>query len=265
MLMPTLESNEKKRRAAILHVASQDIELGFLFAFFNFEWFLRRMILVFSKCPTVVVRARLVCCHGFGDYCELWNECVCKFDEGIISLAEILGKSETESIKQYCTQRHVLVHGARGGIGFATAICGISRLLKALEALVEYAQKNGKNLFIRLYHRQNVRCGFIPKHGIESFKNGKGECLCPAELKGECPFCSSDKERRKIICNIKKSRQPVDELARVKGKALVEKVRNVAEELGLANKASIKKAICDLEKNMVKCNSPLILKPKMTK
>ncbi len=251
MLMPILESNEKKRRAAILRVASRDIELGFLFAVFNFEWSLRRMILKFSKCPTIVIRARLVRGHGFKNYCEFWDECVCKFNRRLISMIEILGLNEANFIEQYYERRHVLVHGAHGGVGFVTAICGISRLLNASETLVEFARKQGENLFGRLNPRQNVRCGFTLCRGTEPFKNGQTDGPCPAQLMVGCPMLSNNEARKAIFKNLRKSLQPVEELAGVKGEALVEKVRKVAEELGIAEKSSIKKAICNLEQKCV--------------
>ncbi len=252
MLMPILKSNWTKRRAKILRVASKDVELGFLLTVFNFEWFLRRMILVFSKCPTIVIRARLAKCHGFWSYCEMWDECVCKFDGKICHMTEILGlpsKSQADQnvIEQYCDRRHVLVHGARGGIGFATALCGIARLLKASEALIEFAQKHDEDLFHSLYSRQNVRCGFTPRRGIEPFKKGQTDGLCPTKLMEKCPMLSCKRARNVIFNNLRKESQPVDELANVKGDALVEKVRKVAAELGLANKVAIKKAICNLK------------------
>lgn len=253
MLMPILKSNWTKRRTKILRVASKDVELGFLLTVFNFEWFLRRMILVFSKCPTIVIRARLAKCHGFWSYCEMWDECVCKFDGRICPMTEILGlpsklQADQNIIKQYCDRRHVLVHGARGGIGFAAALCGISRLLKATEALIEFAQKHDKDLFHSLYSRQNVRCGFTSCRKTEPFKNGQTEGPCPAKIMVGCPMLSNNEARKAIFKNLRKSLQPVDELADVKGEALVEKVRRVAEELGIANKPSIKKAIFNLEK-----------------
>ena len=58
---------------------------------------------------------------------------------------------------------------------------------------------------------------------------------------------SCKRARNVIFNNLRKESQPVDELANVKGDALVEKVRKVAAELGLANKVAIKKAICNLK------------------
>ena len=62
---------------------------------------------------------------------------------------------------------------------------------------------------------------------------------------------SNNEARKAIFKNLRKSLQPVEELAGVKGEALVEKVRKVAEELGIAEKSSIKKAICNLEQKCV--------------
>ena len=257
MLMPILKSDEKMRRADIIRAASKDPEVGFLLTVFNLEWTLRRMVLCFSKCPSVVVRSVLKGCNGFWGYCDTWKLCVCSFDTKMHTMPEILGvlpktTSKENFITQYIDRRHVLVHGVKGGIGVPTALCGISALLKVSENLVSFARIHGVELFKRLNPRQNVRCGFILRHGIEPFKIEQRDGLCPAKLREKCPMLASNDTRRNakklIFNNLRKTLQPVAELANVKGESLVEKVRKVAAELGLVNKAAIKRAICKLEK-----------------
>ena len=257
MLMPILKSDEKKRRADIIRAASKNPEVGFLLTVFNLEWTLRRMILCFSKCPSVVVRSVLKGCNGFWDYCDTWEFCVCSFDTKMQTMPEILGvqpKSTTKEnfITQYIDRRHVLVHGVKGGVGVPTALCGISSLLKVSEKLVSFARIHGVELFKRLNPHQNVRCGFVLRRGVEPFKFEQKDGLCPAKLREKCPMFAYNVRRRNakemIFNNLRKERWPIDELANVKGDALVEKVRKVAAELGIANKVAIKSAICNLKK-----------------
>lgn len=252
MLMPILESNEKKRREAIVRAAARDFEVGFLLSVFNLEWTLRRMILVFAKCPSVVIRARLNECSGFWRYCQAWNDCVCKFDKQFGAMTEILGvpayeESKENFITQYLERRHILVHGTKSGIGVATALCGISMLLKVSEKLVEFSFKHRRDLFGRLNPRQCVCCGFTGYH-TALFRNDLKVASCPARLADQCPLLGNKETRKAIWRNMRKAVQPVRELVNVKGEVLVDKIYDAAKELGIEKKTSVKKAIRHLQK-----------------
>ncbi len=257
MLMPILESNEKKRREAILKVASRDLELGFLYSVFNLEWTMRRMILCFSKCPSIVIRALLAQCSGFWRYCELWDKCVHDFDTKYETMAEILGvqpkgESRQNGITDYFDRRHVLVHGAKSGIGAATAICGIEKLLEASEKLVKFSRDHGYELFAKVKPRQNVRCGFTGNRKTPLFSGGQTQGACPGNFANICPLLADKATRGAIRKHLRKTLKPVQELADVKDEALIERVQAVAHTLGIEGACSVKKATRELQKSLQK-------------
>lgn len=265
MLMPILGSNEKKRRESILRVASRDLEIGFLLAVFNFEWTLRRMILCFSKCPSIVIRALLAKTSGFWKYCEVWDMCVHEFDNEIGTMTEILGippKAETKQncITEFLDSRHVLVHGATSGIGAATALCGIKKLLGVSEGMASYSRKKGQDLFRMVNPRQQVRCGFIGNRGTRKFEKGQNCAACPGEIIGFCPFLNKKENRRDIrdyldarLSIIQESKRQKETKGQ-KGEALVLKIQEVANELGIAEKPSVKRAVRELQTAIQKRN-----------
>lgn len=265
MLMPILGSSFEKRKASILKAASQDLEIGFLLAVFNFEWTLRRMILSFSKCPSIVIRALLAQSSGLWKYCHLWDICVHGFDSRFGKMREILAggfdsKSNLKAISEYLRCRHVLVHGAKSGIGAATALCGIRKLLEVSENLARFSHDNGHELFEKIPSRQQVRCGFTGNRKTPVFEEGLACATCPGNIIVHCPFLKKlekDQERdskqlgdyiREKIKDLRAKTSPVNELINVKDEALVKKIKEVADELGIADAPSVAEAVRELEK-----------------
>ena len=262
MLFPILESNEKKRREAILKVASRDLELGFLMSVFNLEWTIRRMILHFAKCPSIVIRSLLARSNGYPNYCYLWKICVHDFDKRLNELPNILGTNDNKNdITEYIRCRHVLVHGARSGIGAATALCGIKKLLEAAEFLIRFARENGHELFKRVPPRQ-VRCGFTGAHHTPLFVRGDTCVNCPGKIVSTCPFvrqsvtttrerggkCLDDQIRK----SLRAAAPSVRELEGIKDEALIAKMQEVAWDLGILERRAVKKAVHDLQKAIEK-------------
>lgn len=260
MLMPILGSDIEKRRKDILKVAGKDLELGFLYAEFNFEWIVRRMILCFSRCPIVVIKAALRKASGYNDYERLWKLFVCSFDSSIPSIEKLLNNGDqniSENLKLYIVRRHVLVHGVKGGIGDATAICGISTFLKAAERLVGFAKDNKIELFKRLKPRSNRHCVFERRDGIEKLKNECNTNTCSTSLIEQCPVLNIKETAKAIRKHLREKSLPVAELSGLNQEDIIRKVQSVAEELGIADKTSVKKAIDKLIKSPRNRNNSL--------
>ena len=203
-----LESSLVTLRKRVLKEAKKDMELGFLLAEFDFEWLLRRMILCFATCPTVVVRSLLKKCHGLDLYVDAWNKCVVPFRPKYPTLQDILKIPSKNQIKKGAIgkaflKRHLLVHGVRTGIGTVSALVGLDVFLEAAELLVRFAEAHGIDLFKKMSSRR--KCLFCPVG-----KQKEREILnteCSRGVSGVCPFVGNEKMASQIRSGIREQRK----------------------------------------------------------
>lgn len=238
MIFPVMDSSIEKRKAMILRQAKQDLEVGFLLAEFNLEWIMRRMILKFTKCPTLVVRAAMLSADGISNYCRIWELYVVPF--GYAKMHEILGirkKVAKSEMYEYVKKRHVLVHGARGGIGVVNALVGLKMMLDMAEKLMSYAQQEGVKLFEPLDPRVKCRClHYSRKRQRPTFESNG----CPSGIypDGNCRFAEHDMKKSKM----RNDRSLDDKIAEIRkatrGKSVsnretLERIQKIAFDLGL--------------------------------
>jgi hypothetical protein len=169
-------------------------------------------------------------------------------------------KSNLKEITEYLKCRHILVHGAKSGIGAATALCGIRKLLEVSESLARFSHDNGHELFKKIESRQQVRCGFTGNRKTPLFEEGLTCATCPGNIIAFCPFLNKletehgkDKMQlgdyiRRNIKDLRTKPSPISKPKDVKFEALLEKIKEVADNLGIADAPSVTQAVHDLEK-----------------
>ena len=244
-----LESSLTTLRRRVLKEAKKDIELGFLLAEFDFEWLLRRMVLCFATCPTVVVRSLLKKCHGFDLYVDTWNKCVVPFRPNCPMLQDILKIPSKNQIKKGAIgkaflKRHLLVHGVRTGIGTVSALVGLDVFLESAEQLVRFAEAQGVDLFKKMSPRHR-KCLFCPVGKQKEREIQNAECI--RGVLGVCPFVGNEKFASQIRRGIREQRK-----ARLgKGvKMSFAEVEAIAKKYRLETSEQVKQVVDRLKKGL---------------
>ena len=151
------EGSFDQRRDLILRHAKLDTEVGFLLSMINFEWTLRRSVLVLGRAPTKELRHGVLSnASGPKDYKRAWKfaQAGC---EGLPSLCQIFNgegevpfwnihKKGRDGILQAFMLRHKLVHGCVSKPGDNYMWQRISLMLEAAYALEMVAKSYGKDL-----------------------------------------------------------------------------------------------------------------------
>lgn len=257
MIFPILDSSIEKRKAMILRHAKQDLEIGFLLAEFNLEWIMRRMILKFTKCPTLVVRAALLCADGIPNYCRTWDLYVAPM--GYAKMHEILGvkkKVAKSDLYEYVKKRHALVHGARGGVGVVNALIGLKMMLESAERLMIYAHEKEKMLFEVLDSRVRCPCLYYSRKTQKKTIDGT---RCPRGIysDGKCLFAERDKKgfKKQKIGGLKDKIAEIRSAARGKSVSnleTLEAIKRIACELGLQDCEVVRAAIQTMSERIIK-------------
>ncbi len=249
MLFPVVGSSFKNCKDIVLQVASSNLELGFLLAVFELEWILRRLILSKSKCPTLVVRTYMEeCCSSLKHYGKAWNKFA--MDKDGMSLREVLGlpqKWGESDLENFFRNRHVLVHGSKGGIGAHTALLGVDCLFKVLDKIEKYAKDRNLDLFAKLNPRQK-RCRYVTRKGCAPLD--VNESSCPGIKSFVCPFAEIALKNRK---RLKGQIGTVQNIRKVKGTgktdvvAVIKRCLDVAKRLGIEDSPAVCQMIFSLK------------------
>lgn len=249
MLFPVVGSSFKNCKEIVLQVASNNLELGFLLAVFEFEWIIRRLILSKSKCPTLVVRTYMeACCSSLKHYGKAWNK-FAMYNDGM-SLRGVLGlpqKWDESDLEDFFKKRHVLVHGSKGGIGAHTALLGVDCMFKVLDKIEKYAKDRDLDLFAKLNPRQK-RCRYVTRKGCAPLDIN--ESSCPGIKSFVCPLARVTLENRK---RLKDQIGTVQNIRKTKGTgktdvvAVVRQASEVAKRLGIEDSPAVCQMIFSLK------------------
>lgn len=123
----------------------------------DFEWTIRRSILGLGASPTAAIKEKggvLYKCSGLDGYNKAWSIEVKKTH--IVDLKDIIPEWDFFSKKAY-NLRHVLVHGESGTVGKDYAMVRISAILNASKSIVNFADKNGLNIYSKLPIRRRSK------------------------------------------------------------------------------------------------------------
>ena len=127
-LFSVTKENRQSRSERIRSLFNEQPALGYLLAVFDFEWTVRRAVLLLSKCPITVIKARFESKHysGWATYQGCWTKCVQKTRDDVMpSLCQIIfakdantdiTKEERALVQKAMQLRHQLVHGLSGSI-----------------------------------------------------------------------------------------------------------------------------------------------------
>jgi hypothetical protein len=153
-----VNDNQKVRHQFVLHHLNEETaSIAVILACIDFEWTLRRAILLFGKSPTKVIRSQTFqkMKGGYDGYKKAWADEVqprlkLRIDEVIRNWSHLHGKRGVEKI------RGAIVHGASVPISVETARVHVENLLAASKVLENLAVgKAGGSLFRRIVRFKN--------------------------------------------------------------------------------------------------------------
>ena len=157
------------RKKIILGLAAKDKAVGLLLSVVDFEWTVRRAILMLSTAPTKTIRNELVKCHGPDAYKKAWGMFV-KKDRGCsvnVPLSFVVNGSANKKgskkpwdlVKDAFEARHRLVHGVSGFIKDADAERHMLNMFSGTDALAEFAAQSGGDVFKKIKARKSSKEG----------------------------------------------------------------------------------------------------------
>lgn len=162
----TRESRSKRIRTLF----EKQPVLGFLVAVFDFEWTIRRAIVMMSGCPAMVIKARFdnKDYSGWRHYQDCWRVCVKQTrDDDIPTLARVVcgglleedaSEEDKKAIQAAMDLRSRLVHGLSGNLPRSQTDTAFELLMCATERIVNFVEeRSGKSMFERLY-KPRARC-----------------------------------------------------------------------------------------------------------
>ncbi len=145
------------RTEKILSFVDNQTAIAVLLATMDFEWSCRRVILALGKSPTKQLKSKegfLGSSIGLDSYKKAWNNEVYPITGD--RLHEVIPDWEFFYKKAY-PLRHRLIHGVIGSIDRSYALPRINSILKASEALADYANNHGTPIFGRRIDRRKAR------------------------------------------------------------------------------------------------------------
>lgn len=163
-LFSVTQEDRESRSKRIRDFFKEQPALAYLMAAFDFEWTVRRAIVLMSKCPISVIKARLndKRYSGWNAYQDAWTCCVQKTrDDGTPTLGRIIfggdlstdiSKDERDTIQAAMDFRNRLVHGIAGSIPADKADEAFYLLLNASRRITTYVNEHNKRgMFARAY------------------------------------------------------------------------------------------------------------------
>ena len=165
------DGSRKYRKEIINRVAGEDMVLRVLLAAIDFEWTLRRTILALGWSPTKVLADKFdqIEYRKIEGLKKLWNdEVVVRFGESTPTVVEWVNehsfahkknKRSWDCLCEAWALRHKLVHGIQGscGDGYGRRMSDV--LIFATDRLVDFAEKQGKNVFRVIRRTKAVKRG----------------------------------------------------------------------------------------------------------
>ncbi len=184
----TRETRESRSRRIRDFFKVQPV-LGYLMAVIDFEWTIRRAIVMMSGCPASVIRERLETrkYSGWGAYKDCWRLCVEETrNDGIPTLEHVVFGDDITAEKQEAIGlafllRHKVVHGQASSLPKVKANAGLEVLLVASENIVKFVDGHyGKSMFSRVYNPR-ARCKSCPRRTRCRFPQERARASALAE------------------------------------------------------------------------------------
>ena len=148
----TLESRQIKVRSFL----NDEPAIAVLLAAADFEWTVRRAILLLGKDPNVEIReSDLHRAAGFWRYETAWEAQVTPTYGKSLSEALGLCDDDLEFFKTEAIQlRHDLIHGVTGAVARKHATKCVESILAATKSVVEFVVDQNKDVYARLEIRR---------------------------------------------------------------------------------------------------------------
>ena len=174
-LFSVTQEDRKSRSQRIRDYFRLQPALAYLMAAFDFEWTVRRAILLLSKCPIPVIKTTFDIKRyaGWNDYQGAWTCCVLKTRDDIHqTLGRVIfggtsesdiSKEERASLQQAMNFRNRLVHGIAGSIPADKTDEAFELLLTSSERIAAYVDGHSKRGMFQIASRPMVGCKKCPK------------------------------------------------------------------------------------------------------
>lgn len=173
-LYSVLHETRESREQRIRDVFAMEPAWGYLMAVFDFEWTIRRAIVLMNPCPTALINKHLSDkkYSGWKGYCDCWRICVQKIrNDGTPSLGRLvfdgpagtdITEKESALIEEGMQLRHRLVHGIKGSIPVGDADSCFEWLLTASEKIFAYVDEHAEKKMHDRVTRKVNRCTDCP-------------------------------------------------------------------------------------------------------
>ena len=194
-LFSVTQEDRKSRSQRIRDFFQSQPALAYLIAAFDFEWTVRRAILLLSKCPLSVIKARFDNKRyaGWRDYQGAWTCCVQKTrNDGTPILGRVIlggpsdceiSKEERASVQKAMEFRNRLVHGLSGSIPADEAKEKFKLLLTASERITKFVDDHSERRMFSIAYRPLAGCNKCPRRNRCKFPDDKANAKKAAAIK----------------------------------------------------------------------------------
>ena len=188
------------RSSRIRDVFEKEPAWGYLMAAFDFEWTVRRAIVLMSTCPTAVLGMAMEARKPSGllAYNNCWNRYVKKLRQDeipdIIDIAfddftnRQTQKSRVDQLNEAMQLRHRLVHGISGSIPAEKASNCFNMLLSASENISAYVDTHAEKKMNDRVIRRQERCNGCQRRKACPLRKGIAPKEFQCNRKQKCPF-----------------------------------------------------------------------------
>ena len=192
-LFSVTQEDRESRSKRIRDFFKEQPALAYLMAAFDFEWTVRRAIVLMSKCPISVIKARLdeKQYSGWNAYQGAWTCCVQKTrNDGTPTLGRIIfggdsstdiSKEERATVQAAMNFRNRLVHGIAGSIPADKADEAFDLLLNASKRLSVYVDEHNERVMFARAYGPLARCKKCSKRKGCNFQSAKKAALAKAK------------------------------------------------------------------------------------
>jgi hypothetical protein len=151
LVSDTLES----RQAKIRQFLTDEPAIAVLLAAADFEWTIRRAILLLGEDPNLDIRETdLHKASGLWKYKKAWEDQVTpQHNKPLQDVVPDWQYLEGQAMPL----RHKLIHGEQGTTSGEYAKERVDAILAATRSIVEFVEESGKNVFARLEVRQKIK------------------------------------------------------------------------------------------------------------
>jgi len=146
-----VSDTQANRHAKIRGYLETEPEIAVLLSAADFEWTVRRAILMLAHAPTKEIREELLHCHGADAYLRCWAKYVTP--QRARRLPDIV--PNWPDFKEHGMKlRHRIIHGTVGSVGGDYVRVRVGYILDASVAVAQFAEQNGKSVYSRLVARR---------------------------------------------------------------------------------------------------------------